>query len=361
MTLERPDYPSRTPEALAAIFEYFAVEECPQLGAVLYENLCHGIAGNPDLLAMAAVAPPSQPPPNLILGAVHYLLLAGEKSPLRDWYPSLCGDAARDPRSSFPAFREFCLEHRGQIEELIASRLTQTNVIQRCSFLLPAFARVFESRGRAPLALIEIGPSAGLNLQWDRFRYAYTDPESERLREWGDPASGVLVPCELRGSRPLPTLPDQLPVAWRTGVDLNPIDISDDDAVHWLRALIWPDHVDRQERLTSAIEIARDHRPTLVQGDASTSLPELIDAAPPDTTVCVYGSHTLYQFSKDALRATFAALRGASKKRVIDFVSCEGTGERCSELKIVRYENGDYDSTLAARCSPHGRWLEWLL
>ena len=54
-------------------------------------------------------------------------------------------------------------------------------------------------------------------------------------------------------------------------------------------------------------------------------------------------------------------LREACTARDIDFVTCEGTGDRCSELKIVQYRNGEFDTRLAARCNPHGRWIEWLL
>lgn len=296
MELARPDYPSRSLEGLARIFEFFGEVECPQLDARIYAALCREIRHDGELLAMAAHAPTLQPPPNLLFGAVHYLLLGGEQHELREWYPTLTDGEARDPETIFPAFRDFCLAHRKRIEGLIETRLTQTNVVQRCSGLLPAFAEVYRAGGNMPLALVEIGVSAGLNLQWDRFHYRYDD-----VCAWGDPASSVRIECELRGDVPLPSPPREIPVVWRRGIDIHPIDISDPDAVRWLRALVWPDHAGRQERLSAAIDLALSLRPPVLAGDAALLLPRLMAEAPTDATLCVYGTHTLYQFPREVL------------------------------------------------------------
>lgn len=354
----RPDQRSRTRDGLAAIFEFFAESECPQLDAWLYQALCRGIAKDPELLDMAARAPATQPPPNLIFGGVHYLLLGGKEHALRRWYPALVGGAAEDPATAFPVFREFCLEHRAALEGLIETRLTQTNVIQRCSVLLPAFARISAREGR-PLALIEIGPSAGLNLQWNRYRYAYRRTGVGVEATWGDPDARVLVECEHLGAQ-LPPLPGEIAVASRRGIDINPIDLEDGDAVQWLRALVWPDHVGRQERLSAAIDVAREDPPQLIRADASLALPDELASVSGDAVPCVYGTHTLYQFPPDALRATLKAMQAAGRERPTWFLSMEGTGDQCSELRLTEYRNGDRETTLLARANPHGRWLEWL-
>ncbi len=357
----RPDYPSRDLDDLAYQFDYFGEVECPQLDAHLYRALCQEIRADRELLSMAARAPESQPPPNLLFAAVHYLLLGGLGHPLRAWYPDLAEGEARPVETAFPVFRELCLAHRSAIEQLIATRLVQTNVLQRCSGLLPAFARAFQDGGHQPLALIEIGPSAGLNLQWDRFFYRYDhrdDPRDGSGTEWGDPTSGVRVECQAR--TPLPELPHEIPVASRCGVDIHPIDVRDPDQVQWLRALVWPDHAGRQARITAAISIAREAAPELVAGDASRALPGLIDRAPEDASLCIYGTHTLYQFPREDLIATFKCMQAASRRRPVHFVSVEGTGDRCSELRYTVYREGQRQTVLAARCNPHGRWLEWL-
>jgi hypothetical protein len=352
-----PDHVRRDAGELARVFQWFGEGECPQLNAHLYRALCRGIAGDAELLAIAGRARANQPPPNLLFGAVHYLLLGDEPSELREWYPALSEGEARDPVSAFPVFRDFCIANRDAIEALVETRLTQTNVIQRCSALLPAFAQVHLANGRAPLALIEIGPSAGLNLQWNRFRYRYDDG----ALEWGDRESAVVVECERRGDRSLPELPREIPVAWRRGVDIHLVDVNDADAVRWLRALIWPEHVARHARLANAIEIARRDPPEIVQGSAAERLPELLAPAPAHATLCVYGTHTLYQFPRDALRETLKSMQAASRHRPIDFITMEGTGDHCSELKHVAYRDGERETRLIARANPHGHWLEWLL
>jgi hypothetical protein len=156
------------------------------------------------------------------------------------------------------------------------------------------------------------------------------------------------------------SLPDEIPVISRRGIDLNPIDLADADAVRWLRALVWPDHVGRQQRLSAAIEVAREDPPELRRGDASQELPEVLASAPADAVRCVYGTHTLYQFPPDALIATLQAMQAAGRERPVWFVSLEGTGDRCSELRVTEYRNGGRETTLRARANPHGRWLEWL-
>lgn len=358
--LEWPDYTSRTQDGLARLFEYFGRVEAPQLDAVLYEELCREIAADPELLELASRAAATQPAVNLLFAAAHYLLLKGAQHPLREYYPALAAGACGEPAAAFPAFRSFCLEHRAELGTLVATRLTQTNVIQRCTYLLPAFATVFERGGRRPLALIEIGPSAGLNMQWSRFRYAYRDgPDGRVCVRWGDPAARVAVEAELRGMVPLPKLPAELTVAWRRGIDIHPVDLDDEDAVSWLRALVWPEHVGRQERLSRAIEVAREDPPEIVAGDAADELPGLLERAPRDATLCVYGTHTLYQFPREALRRVFRALQAAAAEKPVCFVSCESTGERFSELRLTEYAGDERETFLLARCNPHGRWIEW--
>lgn len=355
MAASIPAYSRRDREGLADVFRWFGEVDAPGVGGHLYQALCHGIAEDGQLLASAALAPSTQPPPNLLFAAVHYLLLGGLDHPLRAWYPGLTAGAAKEPSSAFPAFRDLCLEHREAIEGLIRTRLTQTNVIQRCSALLPAFAHVSRAAGAVPLALIEIGPSAGLNLQWDRFRYEY-----DGVHRWGDAGSKVVVPCEVRGDVPL-ELPDAIPVASRRGVDIHPVDIGDEDAVRWLQALIWPEHVARHERLRHAIDMARETPPDITRGSAAEHLPRLIAEAPADAAICVYGTHTLYQFPRDALIGTFQAMQNASGERAIDFLSMESTGDRCSEVKHTAYRDGERETTLVANANPHGHWLEWLV
>ncbi|HEY7356232.1 MAG TPA: DUF2332 domain-containing protein, partial [Ktedonobacterales bacterium] len=152
-------------DVLARRFQRFAEQEAEPAFSPLYARLCRGIASDPQVLTLAAAVPPGQPTPNLLLAAVHYLLLQGIGHPLAAFYPSLT--SSPDPSDAYPAFQSFCLEYASDIRALLLSRRVQTNEVARCACLLPAFELVSRQTARAPLALIEIGASAGLNLLWD--------------------------------------------------------------------------------------------------------------------------------------------------------------------------------------------------
>ena len=62
---------------------------------------------------------------------------------------------------------------RDAIAELLRERRVQTNVVERCGLLLPAFGIIARRSGGKPLALVEVGASAGLNLLWDRYSFDY--------------------------------------------------------------------------------------------------------------------------------------------------------------------------------------------
>jgi len=351
-------YDDRSAAGVAQIFRYFGRIEAPQLDSPLYAELCEGVAEDPELLAIAVQTPVSQPPPNMLFAAAQYLLLGGAEHPLAAHYPAISGAPRRDA-PAFPAFRDFCLDHRDEIESLVTTRMTQTNVLKRCVCLLPAFATLGLEAPDRPLALIEVGPSAGLNMHWDRYQYDYADVRGAHVT-WGDPASPVRLDAELRGDLPLPDLTAAPRVAWRAGVDLNPIDLTDPDGVRWLRALIWPEHVERHARLATAIELARERPPRIVTGDAVEELPALLDEAPRDAQLCVYATHALYQFSRDARVALYAAMQRASRLRPVAFLSMEGTRPPHSELMLTRYRGDERTTRKLADCNPHGWWVEWI-
>jgi hypothetical protein len=346
---QRPKLGDRSLEGLAVRFRHFGRVEAPQLDSPLYAELCEGIATDPELLRLAAQTPTHQPPPNMIFAAAHYLLLRGARHELAAFYPGV-SEAPRPAEPAFPAFRDFCLEQRPAIEQLLATRRTQTNVVRRCACLLPAFSQL-----DSPLALVEIGSSAGLNLHWDEYHYDYGDTR------WGNPESPVPLRCELRGSIPLPKLPPEIPVVWRQGIDINPIDPSDSDAVTWLRALIWPEHLDRHARLDRALQIARERPVPVVAGDATVVLDQVLDAVPEEAALCVFVTHALYQFSRDARRSVYATLQRRARDRTVDFISMEGSGTDHSEVYWNRYRGRTRETFKLANAHPHGWWIEWLV
>ncbi|HEX5689486.1 MAG TPA: DUF2332 domain-containing protein, partial [Roseiflexaceae bacterium] len=281
-------------ETLAQHFRRFGERECLP-SSPLYGRLAVGIADDPALLELASAAQ-AGPVPNLFFAAVQYLLLRGAEHPLAAFYGVRPGEAAADVQQSdpFPAFHAFCLKHAEQIRALLASRRVQTNEVRRCACLMPAFLTVARRDVDRPLALVEVGTSAGFNLLWDRYGYEYGAGE-----RFGDVHSPVQLHCELRGGQ-LPR-PGLFPnVVDRVGLDLNPIDARDYDAMLWLRALIWPEQRDRAALLEQAIAVVRQHPPRLLAGDALDLLPGAIRAAPEEALVCVFHTFTLNQFPQPA-------------------------------------------------------------
>ena len=326
-----------------------------ELASPLYAELAYAVSESSALLELAAHARHRQPPPNMLFGAVQYLLLRGVEHPLAAHYPIVSGE----PRPMAPAagdFRDFCRAHAAEVVELVRSRRTQTNVVRRCTCLVPAFSVVAAEAGR-PLHLIDLGASAGLNLNFDRYGVRYTRAGRDVLR-WGDAGAVVQLEAELRGEG-VPTLRPHIAVGGRVGVDLDPVDALDPDALLWLRALIWPEHLERHQRLVDAAEELRAHPVRLLGADAAEALPGLLSEAPEDEALAVYTTVALYQFPRAARERVEEALIDASRGRPIWRVALEGVD--AMELTLTRYRDGSATPTeLLATASPHGWWLEWV-
>ncbi len=367
--------------ALAGAFRDAAAREFPPTSP-LYARLAAGAAGDGDLLALVLAAPPAQRRATLLLAAVHDLLLADPGQPLAAWYLDLApgAPATGDP---YPAFRACCLAHRDALAHRLATRATQTNEAGRCAGLLPAVATVARLAGECPLALIEIGASAGLNLRLDRYAYDYG---AGRLA--GDPHAPVRLTCALRGPLAPPLLATMPRIASRVGLDLAPLDARDPVAARWLRACVWPEAAGRRALLERALADARDDPPPLVAGDALAALPGLVAAIPRGTPICLFHTATLAYFAREE-RARFAALVSTlAAGRELYWLSGEGPGplhaaayaravawRRASEearvtagvppasvhwLVLTTFRAGQATERLLAGMDPHGAWLEWL-
>ncbi len=236
---------------------------------------------------------------------------------------------------------------------LLSSRRVQTNEVGRCACLLPAFALAAGVAPGRPLALIEVGASARLNLYWDRYRYDYGDGKVR-----GDAASPVRMICALRGSG-LPPLPRRFPtVASHVGLELHPIDVRDPDERLWLRALVWPEHLERAATLRQALELARSDPPPLIAGDALDLLPDVLAALPSDSLACVVHTHTVYQFSPaecEQLRDILAA----HDREVVKIRLEPVPKDTHSALELLVIRNGAWKEQRLAGCDYHGRWLDW--
>lgn len=277
-------------------------------GHRLYQALCDGVADDPGqrVLHLLERAPADQRRPNLLMAAVHYLLLGTPDHPLARRYCTVAevhglplpGEA--EPLG--PAYAElvdFCDTHADLLLALLTTRATQTNEVGRCTALLPALAEV-AARAARPLALFDLGASAGLNLLFDRYHYRYSPPGDGPVVALGPPRTqegigtrpSVWLACELRGQR-RPPLTVVHP-SYRAGIDLRPLDPTDPDAVRWLLACQWPDDVARFTRQRDALELAAGLDPVargqVVAGDLIEGLPGLVAGAPPGAAIVLFHS-----------------------------------------------------------------------
>ena len=353
--------PSSDLDQVRTYFRNFGLKQAPENGSPLYHALSVGVLDDPDMLRFAASCPPSQPSANLLFGAVHYLLLGGVRHPVRDFYPDVvASEKTPSPPSqeTYPLFQDFVWTHTETIRRLITTRLTQTNVVRRTTCLLPVFTQLAQEAGSQPLSIIEVGSSAGLNLHWDRYYHRYEYP-SGASRTWGNKNAAVQLSTQVRGTVPLPPLPKAFRIAWRAGIDINPIDVTDTDAMRWLRALIFPEHLERHQETEAAARIARDHPVPIVTGNALTHLPELLSQAPPDSHLCLYASMVLYQLSPEGRRKLWKLLAAFSATRPVSVIILDGVPEGWAQLLIRDFKNGGYTKRHIAAAHAHGRWLEW--
>jgi hypothetical protein len=228
-----------------------------------YEKLALAVSRSAEILKFIAGLPDDRRQPNLFLAAVRKI--AG----VPHGGEHLAAIVRRYP---------------DRLREIMLSRTTQTNEPARCAVLLPALARLPQ-----PLALLEVGASAGLCLLPDRYGYDYG---RVRVKPRADRADRALVfPCNANEATPLPA---EMPaIAWRCGLDLNPLDLRSRDEVEWLETLVWPGQEDRADRLRAAIDIARADPPAVVKGDLLESLPGVAVSAPENATLVVYHTAVL--------------------------------------------------------------------
>src|ERR1700722_9084904 len=212
-----------------------------------YERLSTEVADDDAILSFLAGLPPAKRQPNLLFAAACYLLGA----------PPELG-----------SLRSLVADRGHELASVMRARRPQTNEPARCAILLPPLAML-----PGPLALIEVGASAGLTLLPDRYSYDYAGH-----RVQGTDPDAPVIACEPRGPVPLPgRVPE---VTWRAGLDLNPLDVTSDDDMHWLECLIWPGEEGRLARLRAAIATARRHPPRVFRGDLLTDLPALAGQGP---------------------------------------------------------------------------------
>ena len=288
-----------------------------------------GVGGDLDLLELIDELPRERRQPSLVFSAARY-----------------CG-AEDEP---FPEFRTWLVEHWPEVAEIARTRRTQTNEPGRCIPLLAALARI-----PGPIALLELGASAGLCLLPDRYSYRF---DAGPVIGSGEP----LLECVTTGGGAAPT--DLPQIVWRRGIDLAPLAVDDEDDRRWLEALLPPDRPDRIERLRAACETAATDPPAIEQGDALADLAGVAAEAPGDAMLVVAALGTLVYLpplERAEVLPAIARLGG----RAITFEAVSALPEVAARLKGLAAPLPTpfllaLDGVPLAHGSPHGDRLSWL-
>lgn len=335
-------------KVLSDHFKAFAAKECKG-SSNLYEHLSLQISDDEELLQIAAYSRHGQPVPNLFLGAVHYLLLKGANHELRQYYASIA-ENPRDPSASFPCFKDFCLRHTTDIISILQTKLVQTNEVRRCAYLYPCFCYIYE-KTKKPLALIEIGTSAGLQLLWDQYGYSYHTGEI-----YGSAHSELHIRSEIRGERSPFLLKHSPPVTLRIGIDLHVNDVKNAEDYLWLKSLIWPEHSERRMNLDRAVSCLKSRPPEFVEGNGVKLLTDIISRIPQESIVCIFHTHVANQFSAEDKKELIARIQQLGEQRNV-FHLYNNMWD--SHLHLDFYLDGKEHKLTLAETDGHGRWFRW--
>ena len=327
------------PETGPEVFE--AMAKGMERSAPLVSSVFRRCAG--DVLALAVVGEtPSWDAPHRLLAGVRWLVLNGE---VEDF---------EEADDSWRVFRAILQDHDAWLARFVRERTVQTNEVQRCWALLPLFL-VVARRVDRPLALIELGTSAGLNLLWDRYAYSY------RAGAWGGPRADLRLFGKERGTVPAGLLRTSVEVQARVGIDVAPVDATTDDGVRLLKTFVRD--AGYHTRVERAAEVLRDDPPELVRGDYVELLPALLRDRSDDAITVVFQTHsTVYLSDSERVRLR-AIVDEAGREGPLAWISTptpEEHGQRLGDypLELAIWPGGE--RRIVARTNVRGEWLDWI-
>ncbi|MFT4214427.1 MAG: DUF2332 domain-containing protein [Microbacterium sp.] len=327
-------------ETVAARYARFARDEAPGR-CEQYARWAVGVASDPAAQRVLERIPPAHRQPPLVFAVTRLLGVAGDAD-------------AVDP-VPYAAWRDGLLTHAEVVVAECTTRSLQTNEPQRCAALLPALSGIL-----GPLALLEIGASAGLCLYPDRYSYRYRGPAGAAELDPVDGPSDVVLECELRGQRMPPlALPE---IVWRAGIDLAPLEAADPATDRWLTTLVWPGESGRADRVRAALRIAAADPPALFAGDGAALLAEVAASAPADATLVIQTPGVLAHLAWPARHELIAAVRRARDGRArwltLDAPTLHEGWHRRPAARGGGFALG-LDGDILAAADPLGAWLEW--
>lgn len=224
-----------------------------------------------------------------ILGALHYAVLTGRAPDLAASFPSSQGEGSID--TVWPIARDWLSANFVQVQEFIKSP-PQTNETRRAIALLPGFLEL-AARFDMPMHLLELGASAGLNQNWDRFNYETADWQRAGT-------SQVTIKTDWTGPAPK-YLTAEPRIASRAACDLSPLDVSDPSQALKLKSYTWADQQDRLSRLDAAMALARETQVKVDRADAIPWLKHKLANRPATGLTVVYHSVFLIYPSREEI------------------------------------------------------------
>lgn len=257
-----------------------------------YERWAREVSRSSALVALIDSLPRNKRQPNLVFAAARWNGAPLEVGSIAHWLQ----------------------DHWPDVEATVLNRSTQTNEAARCAALMMALDQI-----AGPIALLELGASAGLCLLPDLYRYEYVSRHGSHILEPAVSALGPTVMCTLDAATAPVSIPD---IVWRRGIDLNTVNLDEPAERLWLETLVWPEHHERRERLGKAIAVARALKPQVDRGDLIELLPTVAAEAPADATLVVFHSAVLAYLGPDD-RSHAAQMMKETRARV---VSLEGIG-----------------------------------
>lgn len=341
----------------------------------IYEKLALAVARDRGVLGFVldSAAPNSRRGrlPVLFFAATHDVILSRPTSPIAAIYR---GEVDDDPVAPF---FQLIANDRDAIAERMRTRSVQTNEVGRSAAIAAAVALCTAGDSR-PIGLVEIGPSAGLNLAFDSYRIEYTRG-ADIAGSAGPVDSPVHLSCELRGDLDVPLPGPDIAIDVRVGIDAAPINITDPDQSRWLRACLWPGIPDRPERLAAAIQLVGAAPPPILCGDAVTDLPGVMAALPEAILPIVISTWALAYIPTAGRAQILHGLDELGARRDLAFITLEEprftpwgpetgdlpevgeTGDGTSTiLAMRRWSGGVCESRVLAFVHPHGRWMHWI-
>ncbi|WP_249336753.1 DUF2332 domain-containing protein [Sporosarcina sp. Marseille-Q4063] len=321
--------------------------------SILYEYLSNQITADSELLNLSSFAREGQPVPNLLFGAVQLLLYKGVEHSLRDYYPNMV-EHPKDYEESFSHFKDFCRIYREEIISLLKVKLVQTNEARRCAYLYPVFSHIY-NKANKPIALIEIGTSAGFQLLWDQYSYTY---QSEII--YGNSQSDIRIQSEIKGDNRPELQVKSPPVAQRIGIDLHINDVTNDEDSLWLKSLIWPEHDARRGLFNRAVNCLtkNKHEIKFIEGDGVECLLKIVEQIPNNAVICVFHTHVANQITKEKKFKLLDTIKNIGEKRDVFHIY---NNIWDGKLHLDYFINKIEYKKIVGETDAHGKWFTWNL